>query len=255
MDQELAKIISDLANEARLSVLPEIPGFLASRNISSLYHFTSVKNLKSIVLNGFLGRETLDKRKIKYIFSDGARDEPLIDGICFSLSRPNIYMAAKKIKRGLDDLILLELQNAAYLLTQFNFVAIPGNFGGLQFKSRLQNWPEEFIGAKGLLNLFNSEIIRRKYRIPIYEPTDPQAEIIILDPVPWTCVYKIYFPNSLDKIIKEQINQIISQLPTGYVLQSQIKDVFPIIDWRLSEISSEFKERKWNENWNTYDSR
>lgn len=249
MDQELAQIIAQFANEARASVLNEIPGYLATRQITRLYHFTSARNLESLAANGFLGKDSLAIRNIEYIKSDEYRQEPILDGVCFSLSRPNFYMAAKKIQQGKNDLVLLELLDVASILTRHNFVAVPGNFGSSQLKSKVTSWPEEFIGAKGLMNLFQARDIREKFSIPSFEPTDPQAEIIILDPLPWIYVKKIYFPNVINYLAPDKTNKMLRKLPIGSVIQSQIKDVFPTIDWSEPSIASEYNERKWNENW------
>jgi hypothetical protein len=248
MDLELAEIIAQYANEARVSVNAEIPGYLASREISRLFHFTSVHNLESIVTNSFLGRENLRQKNITFVPSDNNREEPLVNGVCFSLSRPNSYMAARKIQSG-QELVLLELTNLDKILTQYNFVVSPGNFGSPSLKKKIESWPEEFVGGRGLMNLFKAQAIREKYSIPSYEPTDPQAEIIILEGLPWDYVERIYFPNSVEYSISEQIRRIVRKLPRGVVLHSQIKDVFPPIDWRNPEIRSEYNERKWNESW------
>lgn len=94
-DVSLAEIIAELATDARLEVQADIPRFLAARNITSLFHFTSIKNLESIVTHGFLGRESLKERVLEFTPSDQIRYEPILDGVCFSLSRPNHYMAAR----------------------------------------------------------------------------------------------------------------------------------------------------------------
>lgn len=248
MDHELAQIIAQLADEARLSVRAEIPGFLALRKITSLFHFTSVHNLESLVTEGFLGRDSLKQKNIPYVASDNHRIEPLIDGICFSLSRPNIYMAAQKIQNG-GELVLLELSDLAQILTNYNFVASPGNFGSPLLKNKIQNNPEQFIGSEGLLNLFQEQKIRDKFLVPEFEPTDPQAEIIILESLPWNYVQRIYFPDTTDYSISEKIRKIVRILPKGIVLQSQIKKVFPAIDWRNPSVVKEYRERKWSENW------
>lgn len=250
MDQELAEIIAQFANEARASVLNEIPGYLAIRQITRLYHFTSARNLESLATIGFLGRDSLNRRNIEFVKSDEYRQEPILDGVCFSLSRPNIYMAAKKIQEGKNDLVLLELLDVGSILTQHNFVAVPGNFGSSQLKSKITHWPEEFIGARGLMNLFQASDIRKKFSIPSFEPTDPQAEIIILDPLPWMYVKKIYFPNAIDYLATDKTNKMLRKLPIGSVIQSQIKDVFPTIDWKEPLMVAEYNERKWIENWN-----
>ena len=248
MDLELADLIAQYANEARVSVSAQIPGYLSIQNISRLFHFTSIYNLESIVTNGFLGRDSLGKLNLKFIPSDNNREEPLIDGICFSLSRPNTYMAARKILNG-QELILLELTGVDRILKNYNFVVSPGNFGNSLLKKKIMSWPEEFVGAQGLMNLFKSQEIREKYLVPSYEPTDPQAEIVILERLPWSYVDRIYFPNSAEYSVTEHIRGIVRKLPLGVVLQSQMKDVFPEIDWRNPAVVAEYNERRWNESW------
>ena len=247
-DIELASIIAGLATEARLEVQTDIPRFLAAKQIDKLFHFTSISNLESIASHGFLGRDTLISQGINFTLSDQTRYEPILDGICFSLSRPNYYMAAQKIRSG-HQLVLLELNNLEDLLAQYNFIASPGNFGSLYLKKRLQSWPEEFIGGDGLMNLFKNEKIREKYLIPIHEPTDPQAEIILLDAIPWSFVKKVYFPNLTEYSVQDEVRKIIRKLPLGLVLKSQIGDVFPEINWTDSLINEEFSDRKFSETW------
>lgn len=99
-DLSLAKLISILAREAQLGVQKEIPGFLASRGIESLYHFTSIKNLASISKHGLMGRELLTSKGYDFIASDFVRMEPVENAICLSLSQPNNFMASRKISSG-----------------------------------------------------------------------------------------------------------------------------------------------------------
>lgn len=247
-DIELASIIAELATEARLEVQTDIPRFLAARHIDKLFHFTSISNLESIALHGFLGRDTLISKGMKFTLSDQTRHEPILDGICFSLSRPNYYMAAQKIRTG-QELVLLELTNLEDLLARHNFIASPGNFGSSYLKTKLQSRPEEFIGGNGLMNLFKNMKIREKYSIPIFEPTDPQSEIIMLDAIPWNYVKKVYFPNLTSYSVKEEVRRLVRILPKGLVLQSQIGEIFPDIDWRDRSMGEEFGDRKFNETW------
>ena len=247
-DLNLAKMISELAVEARLAVQTEIPRFLVARNISSLFHFTSIKNLESIAANGFLGRESLKTKDLKFTPTDQIRDEPILDGVCFSLSRPNYYMAARKIISG-HEMVLLELQGLSELLTHFNFVASPGNFGSPVLKRKIESWPEEFIGGQGLMNLFKNPEVRHKYIIPDFEPTDPQAEIIILESIPWNFVKKIYFPNSAEYSVAEELKRIVRKLPVGVVLHSQVREIFPDINWKDKAVVREYHDRRWSETW------
>ena len=248
IDKDLAEYISSLSREARDSVLADIPRFIAARQITKFFHFTSFRNLDSIAKYGFLGRESLKEKNISAVFTDQFRNDPILDGICYSISRPNHYMAASKASSG-HDMVLLELQNIGDLLTSYNFISSPGNFGSHDLKKKIQNWPESFIGGQGLMNLFEASAIREKYGIPDFEPTDPRAEIVILEPVPWSFVKKVYFPRDTDNSVRDKVGQIIRLLPIGTVLESKVEDVFPSIDWKVPGVVSEYRERQWSESW------
>lgn len=249
IDRDLATLIGNLSREARDSVITEIPRFLSARKIARFFHFTSVRNLESIANHGFLGRESLKEKNLNAVFTDQFRSDPVIDGICFSVSRPNHYMAASKASAG-HDMVLLELQNLGELLTSHNFIASPGNFGSQVLKTKIQNWPENFIGGQGLMNLFLERRIREKYGVPDFEPTDPRAEIVILEPVPWFFVKKVYFPRDSDNFMRDKVGQILRNLPIGTVFESKVEDVFPSIDWKVPGVVSEYRERQWSESWN-----
>jgi hypothetical protein len=244
----LAKLIAILAREAQLGVLREIPGFLASRGIESLYHFTSIRNLTSIAKHGLLGRELLASNGYDYMPSDLVRMEPVENAICLSLSQPNNFMASRKISSG-HELVLLEIGNVAELLTTYCFIATPGNFGSEALKRKLQDWPEEFIGGLGLLNLFKNQELRSKYQIVDSEPTDPQSEILLLEQIPWKFITKIISPSLRGYAPQEEVRKVVQLLPRGTVFQSQNPEIFPDIDWKDSKITSEFHERRWNESW------
>lgn len=247
-DIELAELITKMATDARIQIKEEIPRFLAARNITQLFHFTSISNLESIIAHGLMGKETLEKEKITYSVSDQFRAEPILDGVCLSLSRPNHYMASKKIELG-HELVLLELRGLDTLLSEFNYISVPGNFGSSILKEKLIQWPEEFIGSKGLLNLFLADEVRSKYKIPQHEPTDLQSEIIFFDPIPRGFIKKIYFPNILKNAVEEKVRKIIQILPPETLLTRHLRDYFPSINWNDKEIALQYMERRWKENW------
>ena len=95
-----------------------------------------------------------------------------------------------------------------------------------------------------MINLFKSSATREKHSIPDFEPTDLQAEIIVLERLPWSYVKKVYFPNSTEYLTDEEVRKIVRKLPTGDVLQSQVKDEFPDIDWKNMAIVTEYYERR-----------
>ena len=62
-------------------------------------------------------------------------------------------------------------------------------------------------------------------------------------------VKKVYFPNLTAYSVQEEVRKIVRTLPTGLVLQSQIGEVFPDINWSDRSINEEFGDRKFSEIW------
>lgn len=241
-DHELSNILYQFADDARLSVQKEIPLFIAARDIKFLYHFTSLQNLDSIIKNGLLGKERLKELSILPKLSDLNRNEPITNGVCFSISAPNNFMAASKLSQGHDP-VLLEIGNVSEVLQHHNFIASPGNFGLTELRKKIQQWPEEFIGGKGLLNMFDNQAIRDKYKVPINEPTDPQAEIILLQPLEANFIRRIIAPASKGYASQVEIRKISKNLPINWTIESQNNLIFPEIN------SSEYYARSWSTDW------
>ena len=248
MDEVLAEIISQISKEKHSEISREIPGFLSVRRVTKLYHFTAISNLVSIFNNGFKGRRSLELEGIPYLKSDDARDEPISDGICFSLSSPNVYMMNRKIQNGYE-LVLLEVGPAAEILSTKNFLSIPTNFGNSQVKSEIKSWPEKFMGGEGLSNLFLNETLRLKYKLNDSDPTDPQSEIILLEPLEATYISGIYAPPESGYASRQQVSKILQKLPHGVIINSQSSSRFLPLDWRDDRVASEFRERKWDISW------
>lgn len=176
-DHELSNIISDVAREFHAKALSEIPLFLEARKITALYHFTPLQNIGSIFHYGILGTDELQARGIDYKASDANRGDPVANGICISLTKPNDYMLSSKLSQGYE-MALLELKPAKEILKEFCFIASPGNFGRWDHKNRILSWPERYCGGSGLTNLFLNEYLRNKYQLAASQPTDPQSELI-----------------------------------------------------------------------------
>ena len=248
MDFELAKILSQIAEDAISKDKNEIPLFLHARRIEKLYHFTSIANLESIAEFGILGRNELHEKNISFRPSDLEREEPILNGICCSFTSPNKYMLSKKIARG-HNLVILEFERLTELLTTKKFIAIPGNFGSPTLKNEFTQWPEDFIGGAGLSNLFLNPEIRNLYEIPMSEPTDPQSELIFLDSIPWHFVKTIYSPKMQGYADQNVVREVLKNLPGNVIFQSQSEKLFDSIDWSNPLGRIEFENRKWNKSW------
>ena len=246
-DEVLAEILLTIARENHPGSSLELDQFILARNIHRLYHFTSVDNLESIFQHGFLGISELNEREIKFTISDYLRDEPIDNGVCFSITHPNEYMLIHKIQNGLK-LVLLELANPLEILKSSLFIASPGNFGSAKVKDFFKQHPEYFTGGVGLSNLFNNDTLRNKYGLKMDEPTDPRSEIIILEPLSSRFVKRIILPPDFEYASKEQVRALVPKLPKEIEFVSQ-STLFTPIDWKDKEVSNAYFERTWNLDW------
>jgi hypothetical protein len=62
-------------------------------------------------------------------------------------------------------------------------------------------------------------------------------------------VKKIYFPNSAGYSVEEELRKIVRELPVGALLHSQVREVFPDINWKDKEVVTEYHDRRWSEMW------
>ena len=248
-DPELAQILDGIVSfSASEMKAKELELFLIARQIENLYHFTSIKNLISLRENGFLGREALKNAGLPFQISDDTRTEPIENAICFSLSKPNKFMMMNKMGLG-KEIVLLELSNPLEILSTKRFIASPGNFGKHGIKNDFMNWPEHFTGGLGLTRLFLNEEVRVKYNLPPQETTDPQAELILLDHLPWDYVVRIYSPSTKEYASQDRIREFTKSNSGKLEFISQNLEMFKPIEWKRDNVSEEFRERTWSPYW------
>lgn len=248
IDEELARLIDEIARKFHSESLDEIPLFLEARKINKLFHFTPVQNINSIFEFGILGIDELKSRGIEFKSSDSSRNDPIPNGICVSLTNPNEYMLSRKLSQGFH-MALLELKPVLEMLSNLSFIASPGNFGRQDHKARFLNWPERYCGGNGLSNLFTNETIREKYGLSSSQPTDPQSELIFLDPIPPKFISKVILPSGRSYASEDQVRTLVLDLPKGTLIQSQNQSEFPQIVWSDKDRVREFEERKWKTEW------
>jgi hypothetical protein len=244
----MSQILHFLAKERQEEASGEVPLFLAAREIKSLFHFTHFENLDSIFQYGLLGKGDLDRKRINYQVTDSSRQEPIENGICCSIGTVNKYMLTRKVNSSDSQLVLLELSPVETLLQNKNYLAIPGNFGRNIHKVRIQQFPEEYIGAKGLLNLFLNEPIREKYNLHRSEPTDPQSEIVFLESIESSSIKRLVLPPGASMHARTAVERFLLDTRRDLIVELDNKSKFRMVLWNASE-TVEFHERKWSEEW------
>lgn len=155
-----------------------IHAFCRERGITSLFHFTPLQNLDSIMRHGLTPREELDKRKIPYIKTDLDRIDGEMSAVSLSVSFPNYRMFFRKRYDYRNwEWAVIEIKPNVLWEMECDF-----------FQTNAANRKSAFLNRrKGkfdhLKNMFaeriESGILRNNLKIPLQYPTDPQAEVLV----------------------------------------------------------------------------
>lgn len=158
-----------------------IKNIIQQRKIQNLIHFTKIKNLESILTNGFLSRQYLESNKIKSEFNDTERWDNKPTATCFSIEFPNTFLL-NKFKEIYKDakwvIILLDIN----LLNNSNKKCFCNrNAGGATAWVNCTNSQS----SESFESMFDEKIYSKsptrseQLYIKDYLPTDVQAEILI----------------------------------------------------------------------------
>ena len=87
----------------------EIRCIARHRNITDLYHFTPLANLKSVLIHGLLSRTTLDELGMPYTYTDNWRNDGKLNAVSLSVHDINRSMFSQKVRSSSVRWAILEI--------------------------------------------------------------------------------------------------------------------------------------------------
>jgi hypothetical protein len=187
----------------------DIKTIIENRRIPTLFHFTPLENLESILTNGLIPRDELMQRKIPFKPTDNLRSDGITAGTCFSITKPNMGLLRHKRNHGEGNIAVLECTANTLLL--YPFVAFPGNAaGGIFVKDKSDN-VHRYIGINGLKNLFLNKELRKERKLSADAPTDNQSEIIFLEKIDMNRILRIHIPIEINPQLMTKYKQFVDE--------------------------------------------
>lgn len=199
----------------------------------SLWHFSSYANLLSIAKHGILEARSLIDRNISFKATDSRVISKDDSGISLTLNYPNTKMIFSKISSekevSKDEFVLFKI--SASVLERSSFLAFPTN--SARFERLSDEEVAEFVGSNGLKKLFwngqsmgdtNSVFVdRRELGLHDCTPTDPQAELLLLNSIQASDIMNIVVSSTQLQKLKIDAIQLLELFPNSTVtLQSSM---------------------------------
>lgn len=169
---------------------------MRKRQITHFAHFTDVDNIPSILEYGLLTRASLDWDEMEYSYNDEERIDGVEDSVSFSISFPNYRMFYPMTLKYPDRdwcVLLINARKAMKYDCAFHQTNAASN--------RCRFIPlEDRMTYSAFLSMFQDPmngISRAEMELNSWETTDPQAEVLVLDDLPVSCIDFCVFKNPI----------------------------------------------------------
>lgn len=152
------------------------------KEIKHLLHFTKMENLDSILKNGLIGRTELEESGINHVTNDSYRYDQQESAICCSIGHPNYKMFyALRQQDTSVPWVVIAIKRVVLWSKKCAFCTT--NAGN----NTVSSIPiDDRIGFNPFMAMFSEQEhvpSRTKLGIPDRCPTDPQAEVLVLEPI------------------------------------------------------------------------
>lgn len=158
--------------------------------VPHLVHFTRCENLKSIMHNGLVSRCTGRELGLDMHKNDQLRLDDRLNAISLSISFPNYKMFYKhRIENAHSDWAVLILCRSVLWEKQCGF--FKHNAADSRMRRRS---PEDIERVTAFRDMFaTSDELPRESWMRSYDPTDPQAEVMVFEPIEATNIETVAF--------------------------------------------------------------
>lgn len=164
------------------------------RGIEYLVHFTNAKNLESILSNGLLNRDYLDRYGYEYEYNDDKRLDNVKESISTSITFPNYKMFWPiRLMHPNEDWAILFIDAIKAFKLKCAFCS--NNAASNQERTIELEKRCTYNSYARMFEEVNDTYSREDMGLSSNEPTNPQAEVLILDNIPLNYIDVCLFEN------------------------------------------------------------
>ena len=172
-------------NAIEPSVSQEIKAFARHRKVDCLVHFTRIENLPTILEHGLLDTVDLAIKDISAKTNDWHRRDNLPNAICCSISFPN-YKLFYRLREEQPNSKWVVIRMKPEVLWTKDCVFCVTNAANRSVAQLNMEHLDNRKTRSAFEEMYKDKVdqyYRKSMLIPDWYPTDPQAEILVLDPI------------------------------------------------------------------------
>lgn len=181
-----------------------------AHGIEHVLHFTRLSNLPSILQYGLLGRQTLVSRSYRAEINDQYRFDYLPDALCCSLSFPNykMFYSLRANNPGVDWAVL---RLKPSLLWEKRCVFCASNAASREIASENIENRTTPAAFRAMFSDHSNMPDRSTLGIPDHYTTNPQAEVLVLEPIE---------PRYVMDVVVDDRNRVNDIQALGHLIES-----------------------------------
>lgn len=172
-----ADVTADVELSSRRDEIKEV---VAAKKIPALFHFTRRRNLESILRHGLLSVSRAAEMAITPHINDSLRLDGYRNAVSLSIAFPNDRMYYKyRQSEPNEEWVMLGIDPA--ILWQSNCAFCQRNAADHRIREQPLADLTKVDAFRGMFDPIDGVASREEQRLMDYDPTDPQAEVLVFD--------------------------------------------------------------------------
>lgn len=182
----------------------EIMSLAKSLEIPCLVHFTHISNLESIIENGLLSREKVERLAEEAVTNDEDRHDGRVHTISLSIAHPNDRMFYKyRIKD--EEWCVIGMRSK--VLWELDCLFLKNNAADDRMRTKGDDELNTVAAFRSMYDEMDDLSSREQQCLKSFDPTDLQAEILVPDKIPVEYILGVCVSNSQ---VKKRYNELLA---------------------------------------------
>ena len=177
-----------------INIMNELQWFAYDNHIEEFVHFTNERNLFSILNRGVLSRKVLQENNIPFEYNDEKRLDGMTEAVSLSITSPNYLMFYKyRVLKEKFNWVVIAFNSQKIL--EYNCCFYRANASCMDSYQYEKEERQNVDSFEEMFSDWDPHHRRGELDLGSNETTNPQAEVLVFDAIPISCISRVVFQN------------------------------------------------------------